>query len=101
MFKLAHVPLLDHAIHILAVVLERHRQVLFDADRLVVNGLSRHGEIIPLFPLLRYSSVDWLATSPFAFAKNSANGIDPWSPLPLVRTLTASAASSLSPKTRM
>src|SRR6266700_6291128 len=67
MLELAQVALLDDAVHILAVVLERHRQVLFDADRLVVQGLSRHGEIIPLFPLLRYSSVDWLATSPLAF----------------------------------
>ena len=45
--------------------------------------------------------MDWVATRVLALARKSAKGMEPWSPLPRVRTLTALAASSLSPKTRM
>ena len=48
-----------------------------------------------------YSSIDCPATSALALAIKSVSGIDPWSPLPRVRTLTAYAPASLSPKTRM
>ena len=47
----------------------------------------------------RYSSIDLSPARLFAFNRNSVSGIEPWSPLPRARTLTASAAASLSPIT--
>ena len=101
MLKLAQVAFLDNSVHILAVVLEDRRQVLLDGDRRVEDGLRCHGNIILQIRSSCYSSIDCPATSALHLAMNSASGTEPWSPLPRVRTLTDSAASSLSPKTRM
>jgi hypothetical protein len=38
-----------------------------------------------------YNALDLFSTSPLAFTINSPSGIDPRSPLPRVRTLTAPA----------
>jgi hypothetical protein len=67
-----------------------------------VTGILERYQMIPVLPAISfYSSVDCDATSSLHFAIKSARGIEPWSPLARVRTLTAFAVSSLSPKTSM
>ena len=53
MLELAHVALLDRPVHILAVVLEDHRKVFFDADGLFKGWgwLRCHGDSI--LPIVR------------------------------------------------
>jgi hypothetical protein len=46
MLEFAQIPLLDNAIHILAVVLEDRRKVLFDGDGVIEGGLRCHEDSI-------------------------------------------------------
>jgi hypothetical protein len=49
MLELAQIALLDHTVHILAIVLVNGREVLLDADRFVEYELSSHEDSIPRF----------------------------------------------------
>src|SRR4051794_1322654 len=68
--ELARVALLDGSVHVLAIVLEDHREIFLDADGFFVGRLRRHAEIIPLTREPPYNSVDLVSDSALAFKMN-------------------------------
>ena len=66
-----------------------------------VEVYSRHLLIlVDLVTVVPQSSMDLESARVEALVMNSSKGMLPWSPLPLVRTLTAFASASLSPMMR-